>query len=296
MQLIGIINYILKFFQAILAGNTRLQKKEDGELKICKRARNKAAKQRRRTNIPPCLINKLNTETFRSGDARKPPNQDSNIQISSQPNYEPWNKYHHLNQNCKPDPASINHQQRITLPPQPDYFPSKPQENNQWMILPLQSDYFLSKPQENNQHLSNNLTTPEPLNSPSKSQEAQEGSADLHHKPSSPSNPQERDLLKTDEGPLPKPQGGFISLFYHSLQGLWDPSPRVPQRHQGSSAQDQLTLDSEGSSQNTGPSPVFPGRRVSPKPQIPPQQYFWSRLANLFGTYQQWIIIPKLLN
>ena len=70
----------------------------------------------------------------------------------------------------------------------------------------------------------------------------------------------------------------------------------MPQRHQGSSAQDQLKLDSEGTSQTTGPSPVFPGRRVSSKPQIPPQQYFWSRLANLFGTYQQWINIPNLLN
>ena len=72
-----------------MAGNTRLQKKEDGELKICKRARNKAAKQRRRTNIPPCLINKLNSETFRKAGMRGKP--QIKIQIFKYPRNQTMN-------------------------------------------------------------------------------------------------------------------------------------------------------------------------------------------------------------
>jgi len=59
---------------------------------------------------------------------------------------------------------------------------------------------------------------------------------------------------------------------------------------------DQLKVDSEGTFQTTGPSPVFPGWRVSPKPQIPHQQHFWNHLANLFEIYKQSINIPKLWN
>jgi len=87
-----------------------------------------------------------------------------------------------------------------------------------WICLPQQPDYFLSKAQEHNQHLSAiNLITSEPLSSLSKLQEAQECSADLNQKPSSPSNLQERNLQIPDEGPLPKPQGGFLSLSHYLL-------------------------------------------------------------------------------
>ena len=91
-----------------MAGNTQLQQKEDGELRKSTRARNNVAKQRRRAKIPPCPINKLNIEIFKAADALKTPTQDPNIQISSKPNYEPWNKYHQLNPFRKPDQISIN--------------------------------------------------------------------------------------------------------------------------------------------------------------------------------------------
>ena len=244
MQLIGILTYILKFFQAILAGNTRLQKLEDGELSKCKRARNKAARQRGRSKIPSCSTNQLNTEALKSGAVRETSSQLSNIQKTSKPNYEPWNKYHQLNQIQKLDQTRNSEHQK---------------SQQHWICIPQQPDYFLSKPQENNQHLSaKNLLILEPLSSPSKLQEAQECSAEMNQKPaSSPSNLQESNLQLTDEGPLSKLQGGFISLFYYLLQDLWDPSPRVPQRHQGSSAQDKLKLGSEGTSQTTDPSPAI---------------------------------------
>jgi len=235
MQLIGIITYILKFFQAILAGNTRLQKKEDGELRNCKRARNKAARQRRRTKIPSCSINQLNTKTFKSGDARETPSQVSNIQISSKPKYEPWNKYHQLNQIQKPDQIRTSEHRSVSAsssgPANLIQHNSINRKSHQrWICIPQQPDYFLSKPQENNQHLSaKNLLIPEPLSSLSKLQEAQECSADMNRKPAaSPSNLQESNQQLPDEKPLPKPQGGFIYLFYYLLQDLWDSSPRVP--------------------------------------------------------------------
>ena len=64
----------------------------------------------------------------------------------------------------------------------------------------------------------------------------------------------------------------------------------------GSSGQDQLQPDSEGTCQITGPSPAFRGWRVFPKPQIPSQQFFWNQLADLFEIVKQWANVSKLWN